>query len=479
MRLRLEELSDSEFQVMHGSVVRLLSEVGVLFESAEAREILEKAGNRVGYDARVHLGEKYVESILALVPKDGFVMAGREEGREMRVAVDSMCFRPSTGMPFVLEYETRRRRAATMEDARKIAILIDALDGYEMVNSVVSPADAPGTLTNVHRFVNAHRHSVKPSDITVMGAEEVSAIGRIAAVIRGSERELREKPLTLVDVAMITPLRCAEEQAEAMLECARLGLPVEVLTSPALGLTAPITLAGGAVLAIAECIAAMCLMYEIAPGLGVVNTARVSPVNMRTTAYNYGAPEFGMGSALVAGCCARYGLPTNLYGLGTVAKCIGAQSAMEKTFSGLMLALSHPHMITGAGMLDNAMCTSLEQIAIDHEAIRFLRRITQGIAVDEEAVGVEAIVRAMRSGEGSLLTDDHTMKHLLAGEVLDCSLGQWSWSSYEQWEEAGGPDLFDRAHEKVQETLEGHRAAPLGRDVEKAIERVLEELERG
>ncbi len=28
MRLRLEELSDSEFQVMHGSVLRLLSEVG-------------------------------------------------------------------------------------------------------------------------------------------------------------------------------------------------------------------------------------------------------------------------------------------------------------------------------------------------------------------------------------------------------------------------------------------------------------------
>ena len=476
MRLRLEDLRDDELAVMHESVLRLLEEVGVLFEDEAARALLVKAGNRLGEDGRVHLAPTFVEEMLGLIPRDGFVMAGREDGREMRVAVDSMCFRPSTGTPFVLDYEGRRRRPATMEDARELATLIDALDGYEMVNSVVNPADAPGTLTNVHRFVNAHRHSVKPSDITVMGAEEVRAIGRIAAVIRGSEKELRERPLTLVDVAMITPLRCAGEQAEAMLECARLGLPVEVLTSPALGLTAPITLAGGAALAIAECVAALCLMYQVAPGLGVVNTARVSPVNMRTTAYNYGAPEFGMGSVLVAGTCARYGLPTNLYGLGTVAKCIGAQSAMEKTFGGLLLALSHPHMITGAGMLDNAMCTSAEQIVIDHEATRFLRRILKPIAVDAEAVGVDAIVRAMRSGEGSLLTDDHTVKHLLAGEVLDCSLGQWTWSAYEQWEKAGGPDLFDQAHKKVLEVLEGHEATPLGGEVERAIAGILAEV---
>ena len=59
-----------------------------------------------------------------------------------------------------------------------------------------------------------------------------------------------------------------------------------------------------------------------------------------------------MGSVLVAAYCARHNLPCNLYGFGTVAKMAGAQCMMEKTFSGLLLALGHPHMITGSAQVD-------------------------------------------------------------------------------------------------------------------------------
>ena len=470
MRLRLEDLTDQEFQTLHAAVLRLLEEIGVLFEDGEARALLAQAGNPVDDAGRVRLAPSFVESMLALVPGDGFTVYGRDESRTMRVAVDSMCFRPSTGTPFVLDHETRRRRKATMDDARTMALLVDALDEYEMVNSVVSPEDAPGTRGNLRRFVNAHRWSLKPSDITVMTPEEVGLIGEVAAAIRGGDAALREKPLTIVDAAMITPLRCAGEQARAMLECARRGIPVEVLTSPSLGVSSPITLAGGAALAIAECVAALCLMYQIAPGLGIVNTARISPTNMRTTAYNYGTPELGMGSVLVAAHCARYGLPCNLYGFGTVAKAPGAQCMMEKMLSGIPLALGRPHMITGSAQMDNAMITSPEQLVIDAEAIRFIKRIKREIAVDDEAIGIDVLKTAMQA-DGCLLAEEHTMTHLRAGEVLDAGLGQWT--SYSQWDEAGGPDLFDLAHARVEELLASHDVPPFDADVQKRIDALL------
>ena len=474
MKLQLQDISDSEFNIMHESVLRLLSEFGVLFEEQTARNLLVKAGNTVDDNGRVHLSEKFVESMLAQVPKDGFMMYGRDESKTLHVAVDKMAFRPSTGAPFVLDYETKSRRESSMDDARMMVTLVDALDGYDMVNSVVSPSDAPGGKGNLRRFVNAHRYSLKPSDITVMTGQEVEAIARISAAIRGTEQGLREKPLTAMDVAMITPLRCAKEQVEAMMECAKWGLPIEVLTSPAMGMTSPITVAGSTVVAMAEVIAALCLVYLIEPGLGIINTTRVSPTNMYTTAYNYGAPELGISSVLSGALSNRYHIPTNLYGLGTVAKMPGSQASLEKTFGGLLMALSRPHMITGPGMLDNSIVTSPEQLVIDNEAIRFIKRICKPIEIDQESIALEMFMRNM-SDEGVLLAEEHTVKHLRAGEMIDAGLGQWV--SYSEWQKQGCPDLFNLAHEKIKQILAEHTVEPFDAKLENQINKIIEESE--
>ena len=474
MKFQLQDISDKEFARIHESVLRMLSEIGVLFEDANARELLVKAGNQVDSEGRTHFKPKYVESMLDLVPKDGFMMYGRDESHAVHVAVDQMSFRPSTGMPFILDYASRRRRKVTMDDARMMTTLVDALDGYDIVNSIVNPAGVPGTAKNVLRFVNAHRHSLKPSDLTVMNREEVAAIAEVAAAIRGGEKKLREKPLTVVDVAMITPLRCSSEQAEAMIECARRGVPVEILTSPAMGMTSPITLAGSSALATAEVLAGLCLVYTIAPGLGIVNKSCVSPTDMHTTAYNFGTPEMGMSSVLAGACSARYNIPSNLYGLGTIAKVPGAQASMEKTFSGLLMALGRPYLITGGGLLDNALTTSPEQLVIDNEAIRFIKRICQPIDIDDEAIAVDVLKRSI-SGDGCFIADSHTLKHLHAGEMLECGLGQWV--SYSEWEADGARDLFDRAHVKVEEILNSHRVPPFDRSTETEINKIVSRAE--
>ncbi len=473
MKLRLLDISDEEFAVLHEAVLRLLSEYGVLFEDESARSVLKKAGNNVDEDGRAHLTPKFVEATLADIPPTGFTMYGRDEGQTLRVAVDSMSFRPSTGMPFVFDYALHDRRPATMEDAKQLALVTDALDGYEMVNSVVNTEDAAGTWGNVRRFVNAHRYSLKPSDLTVSTPREVQAVARIAAAIRGGPQALRQKPLTAVDISMVTPLRCTSEESKALIESARVGVPVEILTSPAMGVSAPVTISGSTAVSLAEMLAAVCLLYQIQPGLGVINTARVSPIDMRTTGYNYGAPELGIGSVLVAACSARYRIPTNLYGFGTIAKTVGEQSGMEKAFSGLLIALGRCHMITGSGILDNALVTGPELLVIDHEAISILKRIRRSIMIDEESIGIDALLRGMRES-GTLMAEEHTLLHLHAGEIMSCGLDQWC--SLSQWHADGKPDLLDRAHEKVAEIINHHKVEPFDPLVEREIERVRDEF---
>ena len=182
-----------------------------------------------------------------------------------------------------------------------------------------------------------------------------------------------------------------------------------------------------------------------------------------------------MGSVVVAECCARYRFPSNLYGFGTSAKNAGDQAEMEKMLSGVVLALGKPHVVTGSGMLDNGLTHSLEQLVIDNEAIRFIKRIRRKITISEETIGIDALITAMRSA-GNILAEEHALKHMRGeGEMLDCSLGQWM-NSYSHWEDEGKPSLYDRAHDKVEEILFSHHVDPFDRPLETEIARILEDI---
>jgi trimethylamine---corrinoid protein Co-methyltransferase len=474
MLLRLNNISDAEFRIMHNEILDFLWDYGVLFEDDEGVDLLIKAGNSKGNDGRIHLKKGFVSSMIKLLPEKGFRMYGRDLTKELLVAPGSIAFRPSTGTPFVMDHETKQRRNATTDDARDLVTIVDKLDNYDMVHSVVSPVNTPGGAENILMFVNSHRYSCKPSDITVMTPQEVRTIGRIALAIRGGDRTaLKTKPLTAVDVAMISPLRCAGEQVQALLECARTGLPIEVLTAPAMGTTAPVTVAGSAMVAMADFFAAVCLVYLIAPGLGMINTARISPTNMHTTSPNYGTPEMGMGSVLVAQLCERYNAPSNLYGFCTVAKNSGAQAELEKLTSALPLAMcGGAHMITGGGVLDDALTTSAEQLVIDDESIRYIKRLLRPIVIDKAAIGAD-IIRSGMEDYGCLLGEEHTIKYLRDGELMDCGLDQWT--SYQEWEDKGRPDLYELAHKRVEEIRSAHAVSDFSPAVGREIDRILDE----
>ena len=469
MEIRLRDLPDQEFALMHDATLRLLHDYGVLFEHEEAQRLLTKAGNEADSQGRVHLKPKFVESMLDLIPKNGFLLYGRDENKTVHAAPGQIGFRPSTGAPFIYDYDLKQRRDATMDDARLMTTVADALENMTMVNAVVNPAGAPGGLGSVRLFVNAHRYSLKPSDVTVMTKEEVNLIGRIAAVIRGGEKALREKPIVAVDVGMITPLRCAGEQVEAFLESARWGMPVEVLTSPAMGLSGPVTVSGSTLLATAETIAALCLIYQVAPGLGIISTSRVSPLNMRTSEYNYGAPELGMASALSCAQSARYHIPCDMYGFGTCAKAPGVQATMEKIFSGMLMCLGQPYMVTGGGILENALTTSPDQLVIDNEAARFIKRIRKPMEVTEDALGLTALAEGMKTS-GHVMGEEHTIRYLKRGELLDAGLGQWSAPGVM---EETVTDLLERAHHRRMQILATHHVPPFEPAVDREIRKLL------
>jgi len=132
-------------------------------------------------------------------------------------------------------------------------------------------------------------------------------------------------------------------------------------------------------------------------------------------------------------------------------------------------------MVSGPGVLDSALLTSPEQLVIDHELARFIRRIRRPITVDEQSLAVDATLAILR-GDRTFLDDDLTLERLRSGELTEPTLGQWL--PLAEWERRGRRDLVALAHGRVEEIPAAHRVPGFGAGLEPRIEEILAEAFR-
>ena len=165
-------------------------------------------------------------------------------------------------------------------------------------------------------------------------------------------------------------------------------------------------------------------------------------------------------------------MPCHTYAGLSDPKGVDAQAGLETAFSGLLAALSGINIIAGPGMLDFVNTISLEKLVIDHEMIAMTKRIQRGFALDEEALAVD-LIHALGPG-GDYMSTEHTFKHFkqelyIPPEVIDKK-------NRNVWEAEGRRDIFQRAHERVEEILTTHAAAALDADTDRGLDQVMLEI---
>lgn len=129
-------------------------------------------------------------------------------------------------------------------------------------------------------------------------------------------------------------------------------------------------------------------------------------------------------------------------------------------------------MIYGAGMLEMGITMSLAQLVIDNEFIAMIKRVLQGIPVNDETLAVDVIKRV--GARGNFLVEEHTVRHMVEcnsqAKLIDRT-------TRETWEARGARDLTAKAEEKAREILETHRVEPLPDNVAKKISSLREQAE--
>ena len=127
-------------------------------------------------------------------------------------------------------------------------------------------------------------------------------------------------------------------------------------------------------------------------------------------------------------------------------------------------------MIYGAGMLDSGLIFSYAQLAIDNDIFKMIRKVMQGMRVDDENLAVD-IIKSVGPG-GDFLMQDHTMKYMRTLPSVPNLIDR---GNRENWLASGEKGLAEKAAEKAAEILANHKPVPLSDEAKSALRAVVEE----
>lgn len=458
-RPRIEFLAPDDVDRITGEACRVLETTGILVENDDATGLLLEGGaTRIG--DRITLPERLVRSAIDSAPSR-VVVYDREGSVSLDLGDSRVHFDPGSAAISILDPATRRRREAVTADVVRLVQLVDGLPNYAAQSTALVASDVPADAGDRYRLYLALRHGRKPVITGTFRKDGFAPMSAMLATVRGGCKALAEKPLAIFDCCVSPPLKWSDLTCQALVDCARGGIPAEVIPMPLTGATSPVTLRETIVQHCAENLSGLVIHQLAKPGAPFVFGGAPAAFDMRRGTTPMGAIETMMLGAGYAQVGRHLGLPTHGYFCVSDAKTADYQAGLESGIGAILGALAGVNMISGPGMLDYLLTQSLEKLLLDHEACGMALRAIRGV----ETGGGDAIAliaEVVRLGE--FLSHDHTRKNWKrelsqAGKLIDRA-------SYGDWESTGAQTAEQRAAEEVERLLAKSAVPPLSAEVD-------------
>jgi len=449
-----EFFSENQLKQIHEASLEILKTKGVVFKSEAARNAIISKGGTADGDI-VYIPESLVTQCLEQVPSSFRVDAVNPD-RAVQVGGD-LVIHPAGGEVFVKDADNNRMNSATLHQFSDLQKIYQACSNINMTGyQPLSPDDVPIKTRGLHCLYETMMYTDKPwlapMDY-VSGADKRREL-HMYEIVYGSDW-VRDHYLTWSIVTPESPLVFSEFSCESIMEFAEFNQPVALVSAPMSGITGPIHLLGTIVLANTETLAGLCLAQCINPGVPVLPSASLTYGNMRLATWECASPDSAL---MLAGAVQMYKdfyhLPARAQTGVTSSKCVDYQAGYETMQSLLLTGLMDVDVTSqSAGSLENLMTISMEKTIIDDEVIARVRRILDGLRIDEETFSMD-LIKEVKHG-GSYLMHKSTLKNFKAGWQPSIS----DWNSYEVWQKSQYPDIEKRAEVRAKEIIEN--ATPL------------------
>lgn len=467
----LNILSPSQQEEVFYAAQEILERTGVTFHDDEALEIMKKAGCTVDGN-RVRIPSYLVDRALRTVPHRVVLCNSRTGSRDVLLEGNNAYFGTGSDTPYFRDPYTGERKRASTESVGWACKVIDALPNLDFVMSLGIVQDVPLLISDRHQFEAQVLNTSKPIVTTAHDIYGFSDIIEMCEIIAGGEEELRNNPFMTLYAEPISPLQHAWEAATKLILAAKKSLPVVYTPCVMAGGTVPATLAGTLATGLAESLSGLVLHQNTREGAPFIMGGVFTIMDMKSTIFSYGAPEFNLLQAALADMAHYLKLP--MFGTaGCSDSCLpDEQAGIEAAISIAMTAMSGPNLNHDVGYIEYGSTASLEHLVICDDIIGMARRLTRGIEVNEETLAIDVIDKVGPGGH--FLSEEHTFRHFKKESWFPSIINR---QRYEMWELSGKKTLTEVANEKVRDIIENYEPEPLPKDVQKKIRAVVERAE--
>ena len=452
-----EVISVDELESIHVASLRVLSEIGMDFLDADAREVLKAAGAQTDPDTqRVRFDPDMVTEAIKTAPAS-FTLHARNPERDVQLGGNWMAFGTVGSPPNVADLD-RGRRTGNREDYQNLLRLAQLLNSIHFLSGYpVEPVDVHHGVRHLHATHDALTLMDKAIHCYSLGRQRNVDCLEMVRIVRGvDDATLEREPSIFTVVNSSSPLRLDAPMLQGIMEFARRGQIVCITPFTLAGAMAPVTLAGALSEQNAEALAGMVLTQIVRPGAPVIYGGFTSNVDMQSGAPAFGTPEY-MRTAMIGGQLARrYGVPYRSSNV-SAANALDAQAAYESVFSLWGAIMGGVNLLMhGAGWMEGGLHASYEKMILDAELLGMVEAFLDPVVVDGDTLGFEAI-EGVGPG-GHFFGAEHTQsryKTAFHKPMLS------DWRNYETWEEAGSPELPSKANRIWKELLASYEPPPM------------------
>jgi trimethylamine--corrinoid protein Co-methyltransferase len=426
-----ELLSEPQLDAIETQAMTILEDVGIEVVHEPARELLRAHGQSVD-GTRVRLDRGFVLEQVAKAPAE-IELVPRNRARAVRLGGGALCCTSVGGSPFVADRE-RGRRDGTYDAHVELVKLGQAAELLTCGQSGACEAsDLDAESKHLDLDYSWLRYSDKP--FVAYGSSGVRARDSVAlaAIACGGRERIEREPAIMGVVNPNSPLVWDFLMVDALWGWAEANQPVAMTPFLLAGATAPVSIAAGLSLMVAEALSGVALAQLVRPGVGCLFGAFFSSVDMRSGGPSLGLPESVLATIAGGQLARRYRLPFRGGGGLCSANVLDAQAATESAMSlwGAYLAGSD-FVMHAAGWLEGGLTASFEKLALDLEVLRMFEVLEQGVTLGEEEFALDAI-RGEGPG-GMFLAADHTLAHFRDWAFMSPLFRS---QSYVTWEKAG------------------------------------------
>ncbi|MFC2067824.1 trimethylamine methyltransferase family protein [Chloroflexota bacterium] len=442
-------LTEESVNKIHKTIIRIIEEVGFEIHSEVALDLFDRAGARVDRDKRrVCLPEQGVMELISRAPSE-VRLCGQDEKHDILLGGNRVYTGTGGTALNIYEPNTDLKRPSTLEDLKRIAKLVDALDNIHLFLLPTYPNELPIEQVDVNRFFSGLDNTTKHIMGGVYTINGVKQVIKMAETIAGSAKNLRHRPIISMITCIISPMKMDKLYGDLLVPIAKQGIPVVCPAEPLCGATSPVTLASNVAIQTIDSLIGVMLTQIINPGTPVILGSVATNTDLTDLKYLAGSVEMGLINAAGAQMAQFYQLPFYATGGMTDAKVLDAQSGYESAITSLLCALAGANFIhDAAGLMEFAMTACYEKYVIDNEILGMVMRAVEGIKVDEERLAFDLIKQ--EGPGGNFVAARHTRK-FMRSEHYRPSLSNREYR--EEWVANGSKNTWQRASSKVQEIM--------------------------